>query len=199
MRRIGILGGTFDPVHIGHLILAQEAYIRLHLEKVVFVPAAMPPHKDPKSVTPASHRLRMVELAVAGDPRFEVSDVELKRSGRSYTIDTLRYMKSLWPEARLFLLIGADNLRELPTWKEYEALFRLSRIVVAHRPGAEPGGELMDRVQFLPIPMVAISASEIRKRVSKGEPVRYLVPPEVERYIEEQGLYRCSWITQKST
>lgn len=190
MRRIGILGGTFDPIHIGHLILAQEAHIRLRLDKVVFVPAATPPHKDPQSVAPASHRLHMVELAVSGDPRFEVSDVELRRPGRSYTVDTLRHMRRLWPDVQLFLLIGVDNLKELTTWKEYEALFQLSRIVVAYRPGTEPGGELTERVRFLPIPMVAISASEIRARVAKGEPIRYLVPPEVEWYIREQGLYR---------
>ena len=190
--KLGVLGGTFDPIHIGHLILAQEAYIELGLERVIFVPAANPPHKDPRTVSPAHHRFRMVELAVEGDPRFYVSDLELKRPGKSYTVDTLRYLKELWPGSELFLLIGADNLRELPTWKDYEELFLLSEVVVAHRPGAEPEGELADRVRFLPIPMVSISASWIRERVAEGKPIRYLVPQEVERYIREHGLYVCS-------
>ena len=190
--RIGVLGGTFDPVHIGHLILAQEAYTKLALDRVLFVPAAVPPHKDPGAVSPAHHRLRMVQLAVGDDPRFQASDLEFRRPGKSYTVDTLRHIRKLWPGSKLFLLIGADNLGELPTWKEYEELFLLSEVVVAHRPGAEPCGELADRVRFLSIPMVSISATYIRRRVADGEPIRYLVPREVEEYIGEHGLYRCS-------
>ncbi|HIE04708.1 MAG TPA: nicotinate-nucleotide adenylyltransferase [Candidatus Latescibacteria bacterium] len=190
--KLGVLGGTFDPIHIGHLILAQEAYVELGLERVIFVPAADPPHKDPRNVSPVHHRFQMVKLAVEGDPRFHVSDLELRRSGKSYTVDTLRHLKELWPASELFLLIGADNLRELPTWKDYQELFQLSEVVVAHRPGAEPEVELADRVRFLPIPMVSVSASWIRERVAGGKPIRYLVPRKVERYIMEHGLYVCS-------
>jgi nicotinate-nucleotide adenylyltransferase len=192
-RKIGIFGGTFDPIHAGHLITAQEVLTKCGLEKVIFVPSADPPHKERRPLTRAGDRLRMVSLAIEGDPRFEVSSIELERPGKSYTVDTLRQMRqSLGPEVELCFIIGADNVPEMRTWKEPERIFDLTEVIVATRPGFDPHSmhaPFADRMTFVPTPEIAIASTEIRRRVKRGQPIRYWVPLEVERYIAEKKLY----------
>lgn len=190
--RIGVFGGTFDPPHLGHLIVAQDAWLALGLERVVFVPAASPPHKAHRVITPAALRLELLRAAVAGDPRFEVSDLELRRAGPSYTVDTLRELRGAYPGASLYFLMGVDQFRELHTWREPEEVARLARLVVIGR-GGESGG-LPATGDFphllLEATRIDLSATEIRARVAAGEPIRYLVPAAVEALIEREGLYR---------
>jgi nicotinate-nucleotide adenylyltransferase len=170
--KLGVLGGTFDPPHIGHLIAAQEAWRLLELDQVIFVPAAEPPHKRGRPVTPAPLRLAMLRAALADDARFAISELELARGGASYTVDTLRQLHAAHPEAELFLLLGADQVRELDTWREPAEVARLATIVAIER-GGDPGGWTG---RSIAIPRIDISSTEIRRRVAAGEPVRYLVP-----------------------
>lgn len=188
--RIGVLGGTFDPPHIGHLIVAQDAWSALGLDRVLFMPAAVPPHKRGRVSTPPEVRLAMVEAACADDPRFEASDLEIRRGGTSYTVDTLRALKERDPQGALFFLVGADQFRELHTWRSPLEIARLAELVALSRPGfpiEEPRLELPYR--RLDVTCVSVSATEIRRRVAAGEPIRYLVPPAVEAIIRARGLY----------
>lgn len=188
--RIGVLGGTFDPPHIGHLIVAQDAWSALGLDRVLFMPAAVPPHKRGRVSTPPEVRLAMVEAACADDPRFEASDLEIRRGGTSYTVDTLRALKERDPQGALFFLVGADQFRELHTWRSPLEIARLAELVALSRPGfpiEEPRLELPYR--RLDVTCVGVSATEIRRRVAAGEPIRYLVPPAVEAIIRARGLY----------
>lgn len=197
---MGVLGGTFDPVHLGHLIIAQEASYRLGLERVLFLPAGQPWLKEGRPITPAHHRLEMLRRAIAGDPAFALSTLEVERPGPSYTVDTLPLLKR---EARgeLYFILGLDSLADLPRWHQPERLIRLCRLVGMPRPGyssldlaalerAIPG--VGERVVLLPDPEIGISATEIRGRVARGQPIRYLVPEAVEGYIREQGLYAAN-------
>ena len=203
--RYGILGGTFDPPHLGHLVLAQEVYARLSLDRVWFVPAREPPHKTGKAISSAADRLAMVEQAIAGDERFAVSPVELERSGPSYTVDTLRELRALWGEkVWIVLILGWDMLEYLPNW--YDAagvIVGANQIAAAHRPGfvAEesdltqleeqlPGAR--KKLALVSTPQLAISGTEIRARVAQMLPVRYLTPDAVATYIETRGLYRAA-------
>lgn len=197
-RRIGVLGGTFDPIHYGHLVAAQEAHDQLALERVLFVPAGHPPHKPDRAMTPARHRLRMVELAIAADPRFTLSRVDVERPGPSYTVDTLTLLRAEWgPETAFFFLIGSDSLVELPTWRQPRRIIELCELAVLPRPGVRvdlprleaqlPG--LGDRLHRLTMPLLEISSHALRERVRAGRPITYLTPPPVEAYIREQGLY----------
>ena len=197
--RIGVLGGTFDPVHIGHLLIAEEARVSLRLEEVVFVPAGQPYFKADQHVTEGRHRLAMVELAVDSNPCFTVSDVELRRSGPSYTADTLMELRDRVGDAgELFLILGMDSLAELDRWRRREDILALSTVVGFARPGtcgpdkatmasirrdAARGLELLDG------PQVGVSASGRRRRVAEGLSIRYRVPEPVEAYIYEHGLY----------
>jgi nicotinate-nucleotide adenylyltransferase len=215
LRRIGVFGGTFDPIHLGHVRCAEEAREQLGLDHVLFIPAADPPHKPHRRITAANERLAMVKLATAGNPRFRVSSIEIERRGPSYTIDTLRSLRlRLGPTTRLVLLLGLDAFRDLGTWKEYRALFTLADMAVWSRPpGARgrPRGLLPvaargdfcyakdettlihhtgTRIQFLTVTALDISASDIRNRVRRGRSVRYLLLPAVERYVAREGLYR---------
>jgi nicotinate-nucleotide adenylyltransferase len=213
--RIGVFGGTFDPIHLAHLRCAEEAREALDLDRVLFVPAADPPHKTRRQVSPAHHRLAMVRLAAAGNAHFRVSSVEIERSGPSYSIDTLRSLRlRLGPAARLTLLVGLDAFRDIGTWKDYRTLFTLADLAVWSRP---PGGlarplallpvaargdfcyakgqtslihRTGTRIQFLTVTALDISASDIRQRLRRGRSVRYLLPPAVERYAMREGLYR---------
>lgn len=184
--RIGIFGGTFDPPHVGHLIVAQDALQALALDRIIFVPAALPPHKTSLSITPAALRLRMLAAAIQGDPRFSVDDVELERAGPSYTVDTLRIYRRRHPAAELFLLIGADQFSELSTWREPEEIGRLAQLAVLTR-----GGESGTAGGALPVPVTRIdlSATGIRGRVMAGASIRYLVPAAVAALIREHSLY----------
>lgn len=189
-ERLGILGGTFDPVHCGHLLLARHVLEALHLDRVLFVPAAEPPHKS-EVPTPPEHRWRMVCAAVEGHHRLEASDLELRRPGVSYTVDTLRRLRDEGPADERFLIIGADNVPELESWHDPEGILALATVIAGTRveSGALPAGALADRVERVDTPVFDISSTEIRRRVRAGLPVRCLVPEAVEGYIADHGLY----------
>ncbi len=194
--RVGVLGGTFDPVHIGHLVLAETAREQLALQSVLFVPAGEPWRKADRAVTSANDRLAMTRLAVEENPSFAVSTVEVDRDGPSYTVDTLRALKADHGGCDLVLILGEDALADLPSWKEPVGIVEQATLAVARRRQA--GGELppsvgalQPRVEWLLMPRLEVSASEIRRRVAQGMSIRYLVPPSVEAYIGEHGLYRA--------
>lgn len=189
-ERLGVLGGTFDPVHCGHLLLARHVLEALHLDRVLLVPAAEPPHKS-EVPTPPEHRWRMVCAAVEGHDRLEASDLELRRPGVSYTVDTLRRLRDEGPADERFLIIGADNVPELESWHDPEGILSLATVIAGTRveSGALPAGALADRVERVDTPVFDISSTEIRRRVRAGLPVRCLVPEAVEGYIADHGLY----------
>ena len=197
---IGVLGGTFDPIHIGHLVVAEEARIKLGFSEVLFVPAGRPWLKLDRNITPAVHRVEMVRRAIADNPYFKLCTLEVERAGPSYTVDTLTMLqKQLGSEASFFFILGRDTLAELPLWKEPQKLVQLCRLVVPPRLGSKdlkhlnaaiPG--LLDKVIQLDMPVIGISSSEIRQRIAQGLPIRYLVPPEVEKYITEHKIYSTS-------
>jgi nicotinate-nucleotide adenylyltransferase len=193
---IGVLGGTFDPIHIGHLIVAEEARIKLRLEEVLFVPAGQPWLKQDRDVTPAVHRVEMVRRAIADNPGFKLSTLEVDRSGPSYTVDTLRALQDRLSQSSLFFILGRDTLAELPLWKEPRKVIQLCRLVVPPRLGSRDLRHLEEAVQGLParviqldMPVIGISSSGVRRRLAQAMSVRYLVPPGVEAYITEQRLY----------
>lgn len=193
--RIGVLGGSFNPPHFGHLLIASEAAWQLSLQRVLFVPAADPPHKRIDGGANAALRLRMTRTAVAGDERFDVEPVEIER-GLRFTVDTLGALKEALPAADLWFIVGSDSLLAFRTWRNPAGILRLCRVAVALRPGddrtrvAAAAGEYGDRVVVLASVGVAISSTEIRERVRRGRPIRYLVPPAVEGLIVSTGLYR---------
>jgi len=187
--RIGIFGGTFDPPHLGHLVAAQEAFEHLRLDRVIFVPAAKPPHKLKQAITRAQTRLEMVRAAIAADARFGADDTELKREGPSWTVDTLRELKARDPAAELFLLIGADQVRDFPSWREPAEIQRLATVVLLAREGVDAPPEGMRPGAVVRLPRLDISGTELRRRVQAGEPVRYLVPDAVESIILRERLY----------
>ena len=198
LARIGILGGTFDPVHIGHLILAEEAWARLELEKVFFVPAGDPPHKRGQTISPVHHRLRMLALALADNSHFAISTVDVDRSGPNYTVDMVRLLREeQGDQCELFFLMGFDSLMDLPNWRKPDELLRLCRLVALtrfgykidwnHLEGALPG--IRERVTLLPMPELEIASHILQQRVREGWPIRYQVPTEVEQYIFEHNLY----------
>lgn len=199
--RLGVMGGTFDPIHIGHLAAAEEARDRFELDKVIFIPSARPPHKGGVTYSSPEARLEMVRLAIQDNSSMEVSDIEINRDGLSFTIDTLHRLREIYgADTELFFIIGADAILEILTWKEPEALFSQCRFIAATRPGyslAElhealagltAGAE--DNICRMEIPDLAVSSTFIRERVAAGKPFRYLVPEPVWRYIRENNLYR---------
>jgi nicotinate-nucleotide adenylyltransferase len=196
---LGVLGGTFDPIHVGHLAVAEEAREALGLARVMFVPAGQPPHKVPGSVSRVGDRVAMVQLAIADNPAFELSMIEVQREGPSYTVDTLEALARANPGARLHLILSAETFAELPTWHEPERLFEAARMAVVPREGypapdpawlarAFPGRE--DRVEYLGGPRFELSSTALRARVAAGRSIRYLVPAAVEAYIADHDLYR---------
>jgi nicotinate-nucleotide adenylyltransferase len=196
--RIGILGGTFNPPHIGHLVCAQEAYLQLGLARVFLIPARIPPHKPIEADPGIEHRLEMCRLAVAGDEqRFEVSDLEARRDGPSYTVDTLEELHALQPESELFLIVGGDVALGFQEWRQPERVLAMATLAVAERPGTSRGEveQVLSRVdggertRFLDMPGIEISSTLLRKRARKGEPTRYLVPDAVRCYIDRHRLY----------
>lgn len=187
--RLGVFGGTFDPPHLGHLIVAQDAWSALGLDRLLFVPAAAPPHKVDRAITPARLRLEMLRAALAGDPRFEAEDLELRRAGPSYTVDTLRELRTRYPAAELFFLLGTDQFRELHTWREPAEIARLARLVVLSRGGEEVEARVDFPHQRLQVTRIDLSATEVRARVAEGRPIRYLVPEGVTDVIGREGLY----------
>jgi nicotinate-nucleotide adenylyltransferase len=209
MRRLGLLGGTFDPVHTAHLRTALEVREALALDRVELVLAATPPHKAAGMQAPVAHRRRMLELAIAGDPHLALNLCELEREGPSYSIDTVRVVQAREPDAVLTLILGADAFAEIGTWKEYETIFTLCDFCVISRPGTherelpiavenafcyEPSrGVYVHRsgraLRFLPVTALMISASDIRRRCAEGRSIRYLVPDAVADYVATHGLY----------
>ena len=192
--RMGVLGGTFDPIHIGHLVAAEGVREELRLDRVVFVPAARPPHKDAASISDGLRRLEMARLATTDNPAFEVSDLELRRGGTSYTIDTVRQLKAGYGSGvRLFFLMGVDSLREITMWKDCDSLLEEAVVVVFPRPGLDPCAveeSIRERVRFVSTCEVGVASSGIRERVRAGKSIRYLVHPAVEAFIHREGLYR---------
>ncbi|GAB4566730.1 MAG: nicotinate-nucleotide adenylyltransferase [Anaerolineae bacterium] len=197
--RIGILGGTFDPPHIGHLILAEEAWFQLRLDRVLLVPAGDPPHKRGLPLSPAEHRVKMVELAIADNPHFELSRVDVDRPGPHYTVDMVHLLREQFPPStELFFLMGLDSLADLPRWHRAEELVAICRLVALSRPdvhldwayleAALPG--IRQRVVLLDMPELEIASHIIQERVRQGRPIRYQVLPAVEAYIREHGLYK---------
>ena len=198
--KLGILGGTFDPIHYGHLIAAQEVLWALGLEQVLFVPAGVPPHKPGAIVSPAHHRVAMVELAVRGNPSFVVSRVDVDRPGPAYSVDMVRLLREeRGPEAEFYFIVGLDSLNDILTWHDPQRLISLAMLAVVMRPGypmpdlarlerSVPG--ISQRVCFVPMPEIGISSSDLRHRVAIDQPIRYQLPEAVEAYIYRQGLYR---------
>ncbi len=201
-KRIGIIGGSFDPVHLGHLIIAQDAAERLELSGVVFVPAAIPPHKQHLQQASAGHRVNMLKLATEADLRFSVSDIEIARGGISYTFETLCSLRTQYPNDELVLIVGADTLVDLHNWYRIDELIDLCEVASFLRPGESIVEDIADKIllsevhkekllrNIIEAHLVEISSTEVRMRVAEGLGIRYLVPPEVEMYICEHGLYR---------
>ena len=197
--RIGILGGTFDPIHLGHLFIAEEAMQDASLERVIVVPAREPPHKTNGPVASAAQRLDMARLAIADNPNLEVSTMEIEREGPSYTVDTLRAMQCLYPDSELFFIVGSDALADLRGWKEPSAILEQARILAVARGGRDgttPASveeivlQARGRVRLIDGPRIDISATELRDRIARGRSIRYLVPEAVIAYIAREGLYR---------
>jgi nicotinate-nucleotide adenylyltransferase len=193
MSRIGVMGGTFDPIHHGHLVAAEEVRYALALERVLFVPAGDPWQKGDKSVTPAEQRFEMVLQATGDNDAFDVSRVDIDRRGPTYTIDTLRSLADERPDDELFFITGADAILEILTWKDPQEVLGLASFVAVTRPGHDLARlhqlGIGERVRSIEIPALAISSTDIRRRVRDGRPIRYLVPSTVEGYIREHGLY----------
>jgi nicotinate-nucleotide adenylyltransferase len=199
-RRIGVLGGTFDPPHLGHLWLAALAAESMDLEKVLFMPAAQPPHKQRRGVTAAADRLLMTRIAIDGDPAFELTAIEMERTGPSYTIDSvIELERACGPDVQLFLIMAADSLAQVDTWRDPQRLLERVEWVIGPRPGtempdasqlAERFGPRADRIHLLTGPSLDVSSSEIRRRVAAGQTIRYLVPRRVDELIAVRGLYR---------
>jgi nicotinate-nucleotide adenylyltransferase len=194
-----VLGGTFNPPHVAHLLCAQEAHDQLGLDRVLLMPVATPPHKDADGDPGPAARLAMCELAAASDARLAVSDLEIRRGGASYTVDTLRELHASSPGSELTFIVGGDMAASLPTWREPGEVVALARLAVAEREGARradilerlatiPGA--VDRVDFFDLPRMDVSSSLVRRRVAAGRPIRYLVPDPVAEYVAQHGLYR---------
>jgi nicotinate-nucleotide adenylyltransferase len=215
-ERIGLFGGTFDPIHLGHIRAAREVLEKFALDRILFIPSFIPPHKEREGMAPARDRLRMVELACAGEPRFAASSIEVDAGGRSYSILTLERIRALHPEARIFLILGADAFLEIGTWREHQRVLDEALFIVITRPGARLAdaagaitgplrsrvraiaeGETVDetaladhRIFLLPIRALDVSSTEVRRRVRAGEAVAGLVPEAVGDYIRSHELYR---------
>lgn len=190
--RLGVMGGTFDPVHHGHLVAASEVADRFDLDEVVFVPTGQPTFKQEQVVTVAEHRYLMTVIATASNPRFTVSRVDVDRPGLTYTVDTLRDLKTQRPDADLYFITGADAVEQILTWKDAEELFAMAHFVAVTRPGhtLSVDGLPADRVTLQEIPALAISSTDVRARARAGQPVWYLVPDGVVQYIAKHRLYR---------
>jgi nicotinate-nucleotide adenylyltransferase len=187
--RIGVFGGSFDPIHLGHLIVAAEAARALDLSEIRLIPVREHPFKQGQHAAGAEERLAMVRLAVAGDPRFVVDERECRRPGPSYTVDTLRALRTEMPTGELFLLLGSDSAQQLSAWRDAQAVRTLATVVELTRPGAEPSRQA-GVTRTLEVPAIDISATALRERVRRGESIRYFVPEAVAEYIATHGLYR---------
>ena len=200
VKRLGIMGGTFDPIHYGHLVGAEMARKEFNLSKVLFIPSGTPPHKDRSDISDAGLRFEMIERAIQDNPAFDISAIELERKGPSYTVDTLRVLRRTWPEHELYFITGTDALREIFTWREAEEILMMTEFIGAARPGfdasdfllkvQEEHPEIQGKIHYLEVPALAISSTDIRARVKNGQPIRYLLPEPVRLFIQQYGLYR---------
>jgi len=189
--RLGVMGGTFDPIHVGHLVTAEEALHQFTLDEVVFVPTGRPWMKEHEVVASAEDRYRTTEIGIAPEPRFRASRIEVDRGGPSYTVDTLRAMHAADPGVDLSFITGADAMLEIMDWKDSATLFDLAHFIAATRPGFDVAPFVAHPdVSVMQIPALAISSTDIRARVREDRPIRFLVPGDVERHIREEGLYR---------
>ena len=198
--KVGIFGGTFDPLHIGHLLVAEAVRDELELARVLFVPAGDPPHKQDQSKSAAGHRRAMIEAAIVGDANFDLCSVDLERPGPHYSVDTVRLIQARYQLAReaSYFIIGGDSLVDLPDWYQPERLVERCLLAVVHRPGSQPDVNQLEAVipglsralVWVPSPMLDLSGTEIRQRVAAGRSIRYQVPEPVRNYIQQQGLYR---------
>jgi len=193
--RIGILGGVFNPIHYGHLVIAGEAKDKLNLDKVIFVPTGKAPHKKVKGATP-EERYQMVSLAIKGNSSFEVSPIEIEKSKLAsrptFTLETIREFIKIYNKAKIYFIVGLDEMLKISTWKEPKKLLELCKFVVVTRPGYESSKldkRIASKVMMLQVPGLEISASDIRKRIKTGRPIKYLLPPSVEEYIRKKRLY----------
>ena len=191
---LALFGGSFNPPHLGHLAVAEAVADAVGLDQVCWMPAATPPHKqDDETLASAAHRLAMTRLAIEGNPRFVVSDLELRRGGTSYTVDTLRHLRADRPDADLYLILGGDSLAAFSTWREPEAILDLARLLVYQRPGsaeATVSPAILARTTVVEAPLLHLSSTTLRARIAAGQTVRYLVPEAVRVYIAAHGLYR---------
>ena len=194
MNRIGVMGGTFDPIHHGHLVAASEVADRFHLDEVIFVPTGQPWQKEGKTISAAEDRYLMTVIATAANPRFSVSRVDIDRDGPTYTIDTLRDLREQYPDEALYFITGADALSSIMSWHDWEEMFQLAEFVGVTRPGYELREDMLPadiqaRVHLVEIPAMAISSTDCRTRAAEGRPVWYLVPDGVVQYISKNSLY----------
>ena len=198
MKRIGILGGTFNPIHVGHLTIAEMVHEQLKLDKVIFVPSHLPPHKSGQDVASADDRYHMVRLAVGGNPHFEVSDYEIKKGGKSYSIETVRWFRDRYPAGtKMFFIIGSDLLPTLRTWKRVNEILKIVSFVSVNRPGFKQKKSIF-KLRSITVPGLQTSSSYVRKRITAGKTVKYLVPENVVRYITKKGLYKTRHIRKGS-
>ncbi|HDZ86508.1 hypothetical protein LCGC14_1021770 [marine sediment metagenome] len=199
VSKIGIMGGTFDPIHFGHLVTAQEAHSYFGLDKVIFMPTGIAPHKEPSKISEAKQRYVMTVMATSDNEAFDVSDIEVNKTTPSFTIETLTELKKQFPDSDFYFITGADAIMEILTWKEPEKMVRMAKFVAATRPGFSltQFRELIKDIQPAPevfeleVPALAISSTDIRKRVREERPIRYLLPDKVWRYIYSKGFYRA--------
>lgn len=197
--RIGIFGGTFDPVHLGHLILAEQCRDQARLDEVQFIPSARPPHKQERTLTPFDRRVEMLALAISGQPAFRINEIEKDRPGPSYTVDTLRQLQA--DDRELFLILGADSLHDLPGWHDPCAILRLANLLIVGRPGhplpapqvvrqsLSCGSDTPIRLEAVECPLIDIASRDLRRRVAEGKSIRYMVPRAVEAYIQDKKLW----------
>lgn len=197
--RLGIMGGTFDPIHYGHLVAAEMARSEFGLSKVLFIPTGKPPHKDRNDITASGLRFEMLEYAIQDNPEFDISTMELERKGRSYTVDSLRILSLAWPIHDLYFITGTDVLREIFSWREAKEILKMTQFIGVARPGfdatdfrlevQQDHSEVQGRIHHLEVPALAISSTDIRARVKRGQPIRYLLPESVRQFIQQHGLY----------
>jgi nicotinate-nucleotide adenylyltransferase len=192
--KIGLFGGTFDPIHVGHLIIAETVSSDFHLDRIFFIPAAVPPHKDSNRISPPDRRLEMIKLAIENNSRFDVSDTEIRRGGISYTVETIQWFQesATWKGGSFFLIMGSDSLYDIRNWRNPAEILSSIEVLVIERPGFEKGRnkeKYSEKVKWVSVPKMEISSTEIRKRVYRQKSIRYWVPQKVEAFIHDRGMY----------